>query len=55
MKAVEGGYQPDFSSRYFREDFPYGLAIIHRLAHQHGVEVPHIDNVYEWGMRQLSK
>lgn len=55
MKAVEGGYQPDFSSRYFTEDFPYGLAIIHRLAHQHGVEVPHINKVYEWGMCQLSK
>ena len=25
MKAVEGGFVPDFSSRYFTEDFPYGL------------------------------
>ena len=32
MKQVEGGYIPDFHSRYFTEDFPYGLAIVHRLA-----------------------
>ena len=37
MKQVEGGYIPDFQSRYFTEDFPYGLAIIHRLAHEKGV------------------
>lgn len=53
MKQVEGGYVPDFQSRYFTEDFPYGLAIIQKLARQHGVSTPVIDAVMEWGMALL--
>lgn len=49
MKEVEGGWVPDFNSRYFTEDFPYGLRAIHDLAHQHGIPCPNIDMVYEWG------
>ena len=50
MKEVEGGWVPDFESRYFTEDFPYGLAIIRNLAHEKGVAVPTIDRVFEWGI-----
>ena len=50
MKVVEGGYMPDFDSRYFTEDFPYGLAIIRRLAHHNNVAIPVIDEVYSWGV-----
>ena len=53
MKEVEGGFVPDFGSRYFTEDFPYGLAIVHRLAHEKGVPSPTIDLVYEWGQSKL--
>lgn len=49
MKAVEGGYVPDFQSRYFTEDFPFGLAFVQRLAHEKGVPSPTIDRIYEWG------
>ena len=31
MQPVEGGYIPDFASRYFTEDFPYGLRIIQHI------------------------
>lgn len=55
MKQVEGGYVPDFQSRYFTEDFPYGLAIIHRLAHEKGVPSPSIDMVYDWGTKMLNR
>lgn len=55
MKQVEGGYIPDFQSRYFTEDFPYGLAIIHRLAHEKGVPSPSIDMVYDWGTKMLNR
>ena len=55
MKQVEGGYIPDFQSRYFTEDFPYGLAIIHRLAHEKGVPSPTIDMVYDWGTKMLNR
>lgn len=53
MRAVDGGYEPDFGSRYFTEDFPYGLGIVWRLAHEQQVCVPTIDRVYCWGMEQL--
>ena len=53
MKAVEGGYQPDVESRYFTEDFPYGLAIARRLAHEKGIHTPTMDRVYEWGTQLI--
>lgn len=49
MTEVAGGYVPDFGSRYFTEDFPYGLAIIRRLAIDNNVPAPVIDMVYGWG------
>ena len=55
MKKIEGGWIPDFSSRYYTEDFPYGLAIIHRLAHEKGVPSPSIDMVYDWGIKMLNR
>ena len=55
MKQVEGGYIPDFQSRYFTEDFPYGLAIVHRLAHEKGVPSPTIDMVYDWRIKMLNR
>ena len=54
MKEVAEGWIPDFSSRYFTEDFPYGLALIHKLAHEKGVPTPTIDKVYEWGRKHIS-
>lgn len=53
MKEVEGGWIPDFESRYFAEDFPYGLAYIWKLAHEKGIECPTIDKVYNWGMKKI--
>jgi len=53
MKAVEGGFIPDFQSRYFTEDFPYGLAIIRRLLQEHHIDAPHIEMVYQWGKTAL--
>ena len=51
MKETADGYVPDFQSRYFTEDFPYGLAIVHRLTHEKGIPSPTIDMIYDWGMR----
>lgn len=53
MKEVEGGWIPDFESRYFTEDFPYGLTCIWQLAHEKGIACPYIDKVYAWGMSKL--
>lgn len=53
VELPEGGWIPDFSSRYFTEDFPYGLYFIVKLARQYHVATPHIDKVYEWGLSML--
>lgn len=50
MKEVEGGWIPDFSSRYFIEDFPYGMRFIVEIAHKQGVPIPTIETVYQWGL-----
>lgn len=46
---------PDFESRYFTEDFPYGLSLIVRLAKEHGVGTPTLSKVLEWGMGKIAK
>ena len=53
MKPVEGGWIPDFESRYFIEDFPYGLKIIKEQAEIYGISTPVIDKVLTWGMSVL--
>lgn len=50
MKEVEGGWIPDFSSRYFTEDFPYGMRFLVETAHKQGVAIPTIEKVYQWGL-----
>lgn len=50
MKEVPGGFIPDFSSRYFTEDFPYGMRFIVETAHTHHVPIPTIEIVYNWGI-----
>lgn len=48
MKAVNGGYIPNFDSRYFTADFPYGLAIIDAFADACSVHAPNIRETMEW-------
>ncbi|MCR4808309.1 MAG: NAD/NADP octopine/nopaline dehydrogenase family protein [Prevotella sp.] len=50
MRLTAGGYVPDFGSRYFVEDFPYGLSFIHQLMHAKGIPSPTIDRVLAWGL-----
>lgn len=52
MKEVEGGFLPDFHSRYFSEDFPFGMRFIIELAQEKGVQIPKIKEVYEWGINR---
>ncbi len=47
-KAVEGGYIPDLSSRYFTADFSYGLAILVQIARFAGVSAPHMEATLQW-------
>ena len=50
MLENEDGWLPDYSSRCFTEDFPFGLHSIRSLAHEHRVSTPLIDEIYSWGM-----
>lgn len=53
MIQTEEGWIPDFKSRYFTEDFPYGLKYIWQLAHAYNISTPVIDEVYQWGISKL--
>ena len=46
--AVEGGFIPDFHSRYFTADFSYGLAILVQLAHMAHVPAPNMEQTLQW-------
>ena len=48
MKQVDGGWIPDFNSRYFTADFPYGLAIIEAFAKVLRCEIPNIKATMNW-------
>lgn len=50
MKEVEGGWIPDFLSRYFTEDFPYGMRFIVETAHKQNVAITTIEKIYQWGL-----
>lgn len=53
MKKTEKGWVPDFKSRYFTEDFPFGLQIVRDLAVKSKIETPVIDSVLAWGEKYL--
>lgn len=53
MTKGDKGWYPDFSSRYFTEDFPFGLKFIRDLCIERNVSCPTIDKVYAWGMSKL--
>lgn len=42
------GFVPDFESRYFRADFPYGLHILCEIAALAGHPVPTLTLLYDW-------
>lgn len=45
---VEGGYIPDFDSRYFTADFSYGLAILMQIAEFVGIDAPNMRETLDW-------
>lgn len=55
MKQVKNGYIPDFESRYFLEDIPFGLLIIKSIAEILHVKTPNIDKILLWGQTMIGK
>lgn len=53
MKQLKGGWVPDFDSRYFTEDFPYGLRTIYELAKENNIPCSNIEKVYLWGISKI--
>lgn len=55
MVQTAGGWIPDFSSRYFTEDVPYGTALICQYAKQLGVPTPTLDYYVQWNNSMLQR
>ena len=53
MKETAEGFVPDLHSRYFTEDFPYGLNLLRQLAKEKNVNTPTMDEVQRWGQQMI--
>lgn len=49
-----GKFVPDFESRYFTEDFPYGMKFIVETANKYSVNLQLINTVYQWGLNMAN-
>ena len=50
-----GKYEPDFKSRYFTEDFPYGMRFIVETANKYSYVMSVIPRVYDWGCNVIKQ
>ncbi len=55
MKQVEEGWVVDSESRYFTEDFPFGLRWIVETANKLSVKMKIIPMVYMWGIKETKQ
>lgn len=55
MLETENGFIPDFQSRYFTEDIPFGLLIIKGVAAITGTATPVIDTLLTWAQEMMHK
>ena len=55
MIKMEEGYIPDFSSRFYTQDIPYGVCVLKALAQIADVCTPTIDAVLSWYKRMTGK
>lgn len=46
--AVQGGYIPDFNSRYFTADFSFGLTILIQIANFVALDTPNMQKILGW-------
>lgn len=49
----KGLFEPDFQSRYFMEDFPYGLRFVVETAEKENLPMAINTKVYDWGCRMI--
>ena len=55
MLETADGFAPDFQSRYFTEDIPYGLLIIKGVAEITSTATPAIDIILTWAQKMMRK
>jgi ketopantoate reductase len=55
MKAVEGGFVPDFENRYFTEDIPEGVCMYKGIADLAGVATPVMDRIVTFFQKFMGK
>ncbi len=55
MLEAENGFVPNFQSRYFSEDIPFGLLVIKGVASITGTATPVIDRVITWAQKMMHK
>lgn len=55
MIKTDRGYVPDFKSRYFTEDIPYGMRFIVEVGKQYGITLKNINKVYRWGLTAIKQ
>lgn len=55
MTKEAKGYRPDFTSRFYTEDMPFGVSIIKALGLIAGVKTPMIDTILDWYFKMTGK
>ncbi|KAA8490793.1 Tauropine dehydrogenase [Porphyridium purpureum] len=55
MVQVDGGWFPDYKSRYFSEDIPFGLCVTRGVATMVGVATPTVDMLILWAQNIMQK
>lgn len=55
VQPVDGGFAPDFNTRYLSEDVPFGLVATRGIAELCGLETPVTDRVILWAQDKLGK
>eukprot|EP01059_Diplonema_ambulator_P025884 TRINITY_DN42_c0_g1_i1.p1 TRINITY_DN42_c0_g1~~TRINITY_DN42_c0_g1_i1.p1 ORF type:complete len:406 (+),score=138.83 TRINITY_DN42_c0_g1_i1:168-1220(+) len=55
LEVAPGYWVPDFKSRYFAEDIPFGLLTNRAIAELIGVPTPNMDTVIEWAQKEMGK
>ena len=55
MKQAEGGWVVDLGSRYFMEDFPFGLRWIVETANIQSIKMEITQKVYWWGVKEIKQ
>ena len=53
MNLVKEGYVPNYQSRFFLEDIPYGLVVLKGIAELADVATPTIDRVLTWSQEKM--